>query len=204
MENNEKTLTPEESLLLIKKMIFNSRKNIREGRFYFLLWGWVLILASILDYFLIRYLLWKEVYQGMYIKSLICWGIMIFIGVTIQFIYKARQDKKEVVRTHLDRHFTILWSAAGVAMGLTVLFCFKYDIYPTPFILAITGMVTFVSGMLVKYNPLIFGSIVFVSGSVIALFLGGLPQLLLFAGTVVLGYLVPGYLIRTVNENNHV
>ncbi len=35
----EKSLTPEESLQIIQKSISNSRKNLREGSFYYLLWG---------------------------------------------------------------------------------------------------------------------------------------------------------------------
>ena len=57
MNAMEKTLTPEESLRIIQRSISNSRRNMREGSFYYLLWGWSLILASLANYFLIRYLI---------------------------------------------------------------------------------------------------------------------------------------------------
>ena len=66
----KKTLTPEESLQIIQKSILNSRKNMREGSFYYLLWGWALILASLANYFLIRNFLGKEQYEGIWIRSL--------------------------------------------------------------------------------------------------------------------------------------
>lgn len=59
----EKTLTPEESIQIIQRSISNSRKNMREGSFYYLLWGWALILASLANYFLIRRLITLERYD---------------------------------------------------------------------------------------------------------------------------------------------
>ena len=48
----EKNLTPEESLQIIRKFVVYSRRNLREGSFYYLLWGWALILAGLANYFL--------------------------------------------------------------------------------------------------------------------------------------------------------
>jgi hypothetical protein len=47
---------------------------MREGIFYYLHWGWALILASLANYFLIRQLIRMERYDEIMLKSLLAWG----------------------------------------------------------------------------------------------------------------------------------
>ncbi len=200
----EKTLTPEESLQIIQKSISNSRRNMREGSFYFLLWGWALILASLANYFLIRYLIGKEQYEDIMLMSLLAWGVFIVAAMIIQFIYQARSGKKERVITHLDRYIKIVWIAAGLLMGLMAFLSLKVNAFPTPFILGVTAMATAVSGLMVRFRPLVIGAIVFLTAAVVSSYLSGTEQLLAFAVAMVLGYLIPGYILRTSNSGNDV
>jgi hypothetical protein len=158
----EKTLTPEESLQIIHKSISNSRKNLREGSFYCLLWGWALILASLANYFLIRHLISLERYDDIMLMSMVAWDVFIIAAMIIQFIYQAHPRKTERVVTHLDRYITIVWITAGLLMGLMAFLSLKLDAYPTPFILGVTVM------------------------------------------AMVLGYLIPGYIIRTLKNGSDV
>ena len=200
----EETLTPEESLQIIQKSISNSRKNIREGSFYYLLWGWALILASLANYFLIRYLIRLERYDDIMLRSLLAWGIFILAAMIIQFVYKSRSSKQERVVTHLDRYITIVWVAAGLLMGLMAFLSLKLDAYPTPFILGVTAMATAVSGLMLRFRPLVVGAVVFLSAAVLASYLKGTDQLLVFAVAMALGYLIPGYIIRTSKNGSDV
>ena len=200
----EKTLTPEESLQIIQKSISNSRRNMREGSFYFLLWGWALILASLANYFLIRYLIGKEQYEDIMLMSLLAWGVFIVAAMIIQFIYQTRSGKKERVITHLDRYIKIVWIAAGLLMGLMAFLSLKVNAFPTPFILGVTAMATAVSGLMVRFRPLVIGAIVFLTAAVVSSYLSGTEQLLAFAVAMVLGYLIPGYILRTSNSGNDV
>ena len=200
----EKTLTPEESLRIIQKSISNSRKNMREGSFYYLLWGWALILASLANYFLIRYLIGQEQYDDIMLMSLLAWGVFIIAAMIIQFVYQSRSGKKERVVTHLDRYLTILWVAAGMLMGLMTFLSLKVNAYPTPFILGVTAMATAVSGLMVRFRPLVIGAMVFLAAAVISSFLNGTDQLLVFAVAMLLGYLIPGYIIRSLKNGENV
>jgi hypothetical protein len=204
METNEKTLTPAESLEIISKTILNSRRNLREGSFYYLLWGWIAVLASLSNYLLIWYSLKKEIYSALYIKCMINWGVFVAAGIAIQMIYYVRSARKELVQTYLDRFLMVLWSAAGVVMIIMTFFCYVKSQYPTPHILAIAAMATFVSGMAVKFRPLVAGGILFALASLPCIFIGGLEQLLVFAGVMILGYLVPGYMLKNVKQDNYV
>ena len=200
----EKTLTPEESLQIIQKSISNSRKNIREGSFYYLLWGWALILASLANYFLIRYFIGRERYDEIMLMSLLAWGIFLVAAVIVQFVYQSRKRKKGRVITHLDRYLKVVWITGGILMALMTFLSLKVEAYPTPFILGVTAMATAVSGFAVHFRPLLIGALVFLSAAVFSSFLSGTDQLLVFAVAMVLGYLIPGYIIRSVKNGDHV
>ena len=49
MENSEKQMTPEESLNLIGEVISNTRNNLKTDSFFFLLWGWFITVASLIE-----------------------------------------------------------------------------------------------------------------------------------------------------------
>ncbi len=200
----EKTLTPEESLQIIQKSISNSRKNMREGSFYYLLWGWALILASLANYFLISHLIRLERYDDIMLMSLLAWGVFIIAAVIIQFIYISRTGRKDRVVSHLDRYIMILWIAAGLLMALMAFLSLKLDAYPTPFILGVTAMATAVSGLMVRFRPLVTGAIIFLAAAIISSYLRGTDQLLVFAAAMAVGYLIPGYIIRTSKNGDNV
>jgi MFS family permease len=200
----EKALSPEESLRIIQKSISNSRRNMREGSFYYLLWGWALILSGLANYFLIRYLIRQERYDDIMLLSLLVWGVFILAAIIIQFIYQARSRKIERVVTHLDRYITIIWISAGILMGLMTFLSLKVDAYPTPFILGVTAMATAVSGLVLRFRPLVIGAMIFLAAAVISSFLNGTDQLLVFAVAMLLGYLIPGYIIRSLKNGENV
>jgi len=200
----DKTLSPEESLQIIQKSISNSRKNMREGSFYYLLWGWALILASLANYFLIRNLIIQERYEDIMLMSLLAWGVFLVAAMVIQFVYLTRKGKKGRVITHLDRYIKIIWITAGLLMGLMTYLSLKVNAYPTPFILGVTAMATAVSGLMVRFRPLVLGAVVFLAAALISSFLRGTDQLLVFAVAMVLGYLIPGYIIRSSKNGDNV
>lgn len=97
---------------------------MREGSFYYLLWGWALILASLACYLVIR--------------------------------HYVRIERYEMIQV-----------LCSVIFGGTAL------------------------------SAIIIQSIVFLLASIIAIYLRGDDQLLVFAIAMVLGYLLPGYILRS-------
>jgi hypothetical protein len=200
METNEKTMTPEESIELIRKSIMNSRRNLRENGFYYIFWGWLLTFACLTNYFLIRYLHSREMYDRIFITSTIVWAVFVATGFIIQFIYRSKTGRKTLIITHLDRLITTLWLSAAVVFAFIILFCYFDESYPTPYLLVVTGMVTFISGMVIRFVPLIAGGVLFAVISVVSIFIPALSQLLLVAIALVLGFLIPGFLLKTTKE----
>ena len=122
----------------------------------------------------------------------------------IQFVTISRSRKGERVYTHLDRYIKIVWITAGLLMGLMVFLSFKVGAFPTPFILGVTAMATAVSGLMVRFRPLVIGALVFLVAAIVSIYLKGTEQLLVFAVALVLGYLIPGYILRSSKNGDDV
>ena len=98
----------------------------------------------------------------------------------------------------------IVWVTAGILMGLMAFLSLRIDYFPTPFILGVTAMATAVSGLMIRFRPLVVGAFIFLAAAIISSYLKGTDQLLVFAVAMGLGYLIPGYLIRTIKNGDDV
>jgi len=197
MEAQEKSLSHTESLAIIQNMIATAKNNLTDNGFHFMLWGTLVILASISQYVL------AVVFNYEY--NFIPWYIMPAIGVPAAIIYEIRKKKHEQVKTHFDRIFSILWSAVGISIFLVIFISVKAGMSPIPFILAIVGLGTFVSGNILNFKSLIFGSIVFWIAALGASFVPPVTQLLINGIATFIGYIIPGILLwKNYKAETHV
>ncbi|MCK5170156.1 MAG: hypothetical protein KAQ75_09765 [Bacteroidales bacterium] len=193
METNEKVLKPEESLQIIEKMIQRTKGNLHDSSFYFLLWGWIILIANAGQIILEKFTDCTKPY--------LIW-LIIIPGVIASMIYGFRHGKKNRVSTHLDSLNHMIWIAFFVSYVIVIVFIkeFNYNVAPVIFLLA--GNATFLTGIVIKFKPLILGGIVFWLG-VICLFL--IPEdYVIFISPIVIifGYLVPGYMLKSYFKRN--
>lgn len=186
METSEKNLSHDESFAIIQNMIATAKNNLTDDGFHFLLWGILVIGASFAQYFLA---------VADYEKNYLPWMIMPAIGIPLAFIYEWRKSKHEKVKTHFDKVFGYLWLAVGVTIFLVIFISVKKQLSPIPFILALVGLGTFVSGNILNFKSLILGSIVFWISAVIACFVSPVEQLLVNGIATFIGYIIPGILL---------
>lgn len=193
MEINEKVLKPEESLQIIEKMIQRTKGNLHDSSFYFLLWGWVILIANIGQIILERFTDCTKPY--------LIW-LIIFPAVIANIIYGIRHGKKTRVSTHLDSLNLMIWIAFFISYIIVIVFIREFDYNVAPVIFLLAGNATFLTGIVIKFKPLIWGGIVFWIG-VICLFLipGGYVE---FVSPIVIifGYLVPGYMLKSYSKKN--
>lgn len=183
----DQSLTHEESLQIIQSMINKAKNKITENGFYFLLWGILVIAACIAQYVLIK--------TGYYEKSDLVWMIMPLVGVPISIIYGFKQSKKEKTKSHTDRLYSSLWLAFGITLGVIMFVAISMKVSPIPFILALVGLATFVSGAVYKFIPLILGGIIFWISGIACFYFNGPEQLLIDACATFLGYILPGIIL---------
>jgi hypothetical protein len=192
---NEKKLSPEESLELISKTIAGIKENYKHDNYYFILWGWIVLMASISQFAMLRVLILIKSYEHINLYSFLIWGLLITIGFCLQYYHILRKEPN-IVTGHLGKFFKILWQCSGVAIILAVLFSLKLHVYPNPFVLTIAGLATLISGRLISFKPLIFGGIAFFALGIAASFINNEYQLLIGAAAIVTGYLIPGYMLK--------
>lgn len=190
METNEKELTQEESLRIIHEMISAAKNDVKADSFIFLLWGWLVFVASISQFILV-------VMENEY--NSVPWMLMP-IGGVITAVYSIRRGKKDKTKTNVTESLKYTWIAFGAAM-LIIMFFNSMDMYQVlPCIMVLYGMGLFLSGGAIKFKPLIFGGIFCWICAIAGFEIQNIYQLLILATAVFGGYIIPGYLLQMNNK----
>lgn len=184
----EKELTNEERLVFISEMIGQAKSNFaHRTSFHFLLWGWVTSIANFSHYLLDRF--------DLYDMPFIVWLITI-PAAFISLWYGFRKADKSQVVSHLDKVYSSMWISITVLIIICLIFMGRIGFNHNPFILLFTGLGTFVSGVLMKYKPVMIGGIILWVGACMGLLVSIQDQQLIAGIVVIFGYLIPGYMLK--------
>jgi hypothetical protein len=195
MEHDDLPLSERDSLQLIHKMISTAKHDISENGFLYLLWGWLVLIASLCNYVLLAIV--------HYAHNYLPWAILMPIGGVISWIYGARMEKKAKVKTFVDEFMNISSIAFLVSLFIT-LFAMGPAGGPQavyPFVLVLYGIWLFLSGGVLRFKPLMIGGVINWAAAVAAFYLTFEHQLLVLAGAVLLGYIIPGYMLKASYRN---
>lgn len=189
MNENEKIMTEAESLSIISGMINRAKNRFSETGTLYLLWGWVILVCSITQFVAIQYFNYQKSYQVWFLT----WLVVIY-----QFIYLAKRKKREKVKTYTDEIIGFVWFTFMICIFIMMFILGKQKAYESinPLILVLYGMPTFLSGVILKFKPLIIGGIccwLLAIGSPLVMYQ---YQLLLLACAVIAAWIIPGYLLR--------
>ena len=188
-------LTPEESFSIINKAIANFKLNYKETAKVFLLWGWVLAIASFSNFIIIKILYNREASIGF--LSLCNWAVFLLIGFIIMFFMERKLNKDKKVFSYLESYFKNLWTVTAASFIIATFLCIKLEINPPPIMLLIAGMATTTSGLLIKYRPVIIGGLAFFIFSLAATFVSNEYISLIVFAAIICGYLIPGYSLKS-------
>ena len=191
---NETQLSHAESLQLIADMITKAKRNIaKRGSFYFLLWGWVVLMGNLGHYFIAKF----DLYPAPYVV----W-ILTIPAAIISVWYSIKQKKQATSTSQIDKVYGHLWTAVFVAIVTLLIFMGKLQFNHNAVILLFAGLGTYVSGRVLRFKPLVFGGIALWVGSVIAFNVNPLDSYLVAGIGIILGYLIPGYMLRSAENKN--
>lgn len=188
MKNTE--LSSEESLALIAKSIQQTKTNLNGQRFYYLFWGWAVLITSLTHYLLAV----NETVAAPYLV----WPIMGVVGFVSTLFYGYKHAQKTgYVETHLDRTLKHLWIVIGISLFAVIwIFMQAYQSNPLPMISLFIGIGILVSGLQMRFKPLVIGGIGFFVGAIALVYVTPLEGLLVYDACIILGYLIPGYLLK--------
>jgi len=195
MDTNQETLTPQQSLDIIRQMIEQAQGKVQKNSLYLILWGWVVAGCNFGVYALVRFTDFDYPYS--------LWLLVIPAWI-ITMLHSRKQDRQAGAQSHLDRINMWLWICAGIAIAPIVIFGYKINYNINPLTLNLVAVPTFLTGMIVRFRPLLFGGIsLFVLG-IVSFLVDPVTQHLVAGIAIITGYLVPGYLLKSLRERNHV
>lgn len=187
-----------EALKIIDEMIATAKADINDNGFFYLLWGWVILIGVVSQYIFLYEIQWEYHY--------IVWGICTSFGAIASIVYSYRTRHKAKVKTHFEKMMGYVWGGFGITLFLT-LFSMNANNSPSgvyPLIIALYSMGSFISGGLLKFKPLKVGAIISWGLSLGAMFMDFKYQLLMLALSLIIAYLVPGYMLKSKYNKQHV
>jgi hypothetical protein len=185
--NETENLTPQQSLELITTMINQAKGNLQRSSFHFLLWGWTIMIANLGVYALINF--------SAVTNPFLVFAITIPAAV-VSIIYSVARRKKTGAPTHLDNINKWLWIGFGITCFIMAAFGRQTNWQINPIIITMCAVPTFLSGVMLRFKPLMFGGITFWICGIVSFLAPFEFQFLVGAIAVALGYLVPGYLLK--------
>ncbi len=189
----DKKLTPSDSIRIINEMIETSKGNIQDNANYFIIWGYVVLLACILHFVLLKFTDFEKPY--------LAW-LIVLIGFIPTTIYSKRQIKKNKIFTHIDRINIFLWLTFGISYIIFIAYMSKFNYQIFPFVFLLVGNCVFMSGINLKFKPLIAGGIIYWAGTIVSFYLSLEYLLLLTFILIIIAYLLPGYLLKYKKESD--
>jgi Flp pilus assembly protein TadB len=186
----ERKISEQESLHLIQQMIQVARSDHREKGDGWLIWGWLLFIASVSS----------AVLAYLQVKGVISWiwiGILV-VGIIIYVLFHVMDKRKENVKTYvqelLDRLGTgffislFVIVAAGFIHKTNIGFGYYYILY---------AFWMYIHGSSIRFRPLLIGAYVNWIAAIIIFLLDDFGQIMVVSAIAVLiGYLIPGYLLQ--------
>jgi len=193
MQEHE-NISPQQSLQVIQSMIETARNQISENGHLYLLWGWSVFFASIAQFILWYYFSYEHHY-------------LVWLGMWIVFIYQTiylwKREKKKRIKTYSDELIGYVW-IVFVILGFLIGFLIsrlpsgkEYYVFINPVILALYGMPTFLSGIILRFRPLVIGAVCCWALSIASTFINSQFHLLLIPAAMLAAWIIPGYLLRS-------
>lgn len=186
--SNDQQLTNEKSLEIIQQMINQAKSNISDNGIGWLLWGSMIIAASLSTYIFI------ETDAGQIFLGWNIFGIVTIVLLT----YDIFKPKRKKVRTYIDDLLRLV--DLGFIISLFIII-FSINIAVSPnagfgFFLMLFGFLMLIKGGAVKSRALLIGAVVNWLGA-IAIFVNKefKYDMLIIAGAVLIGYIIPGLLL---------
>ncbi len=191
----EENFSPEQSLQLIRSMISKTRQDMSDNSIYFLVWGWITLVACTGQFVLKNLLHYEEHYQ--------VW-LLVVVGVIFSIYQGIRDGKKRKASTYVGESMKYLWTGMGASFFVLSIILSKLGWGTTvfPFFIMLYGLGTFVSGSFLRFRPLITGGIIAWALAAGAAWAPYDYQMLFAAAAILFSYIIPAYLLRRKNNSS--
>lgn len=185
MEHSE--MTEKQSLALITSMIKEAKGDIGANSIFYLLWGWVTLAACVSQYSLM---------EIDFAHHYIAWVVLMPLAGIVSAIIGNKQKKQEHIGP-IAQAMKYLWTATTFTIIIVMANGFQMQWKSAYMVLlALVGLATFVSGSMLKFTPLKIGGYFAWAMAGAALYVPLQYTVALIGLTMIVSYLVPGYLLK--------
>lgn len=188
----EENFTAQESLQVIQSMIDKTRQQLSDQSPFFLLWGWCTFAGCIGQFLLKVYFNYEHHYFVWFIN----------IPCTIVWLYLVRKNRRKLkAKTYVNVSMGYLWTGIAISIFvLSLLFIVVGYQYCFPFFMLFYGLGTFVSGKILQFFPFVLGGMISWCLAAISIWFSFDYQTLFAAASILLSYIIPGYLIARTQK----
>jgi len=188
--DSEIKMSESESMELITSMINKAKNYYGETGLFYLIWGWLILFCCLTQFVSIYFF---QSAKGNYVWLLI-YAVLIF-----QIIYIRRAKKFRRTKTYTRDINSYVWISFFICLMLIMFICISFKRYEliNPLLLVLYGVPTFLSGIIIKFKPLIFGGIFCWIMALISPFVNTDYHALLIAAAVIAAWIIPGHLLRS-------
>jgi len=193
METTENDFSPQQSLALIESMINRAKDKFAEDGSMYLFWGWLVFTCSLFQFILLHIL--------EYPKHYLVW-LATLPAFVYQFFYIRKKRKQQTVTTYTDYIIGYIWLTFCVVMlliGFLIGFLTGGDYYYhiIPLLLAVYGVPVFLTGIIVRFRPLVTGGIACWVLCIASTFIKNYDyQFLMLPAAMLAAWIIPGYRLR--------
>ena len=191
MNSDEKNLTHLESLQVITDAIGRTKDNFRENSFYFMLWGWLVAIASF-SFFILQYAGFDFYFLP--------FPVLATIGIIVTILRYTKQKSIAPTESYLTYFLSRLWLVLGISFITVVFINVSQGSTPFTYTLIIAAIGTLVSGLVMQFTPMVVGGIIFLVSAIVSIFTPEEYRVLLHGVAIITGYLIPGYLLKASNK----
>ncbi len=184
---NDKIFNSEQSLELIHRMIKTAQHDLEDDSFYFLLWGWAVFAACTTNFVLLKV---DSTYP------FIAWTILMPLAGIVTAIYSSKRAKKVKVKSYVDSLMKYVLVSFLVSLFIVLFFMSKLGLNTYPMVMIVYGFWLFISGGALDFRPLKIGGAINWLLATFAFFVGFEQQLIILAIAVLLGYIIPGHMLK--------
>ena len=201
----EKQISEHEGLLLIQQMINAAKKEQKDDGKGWIIWGWMLFLASVLTVLNMRF----KWFQTFFFWNF--FGVITLVALAYQTVSYLFFQKTERVRTYTKDLFQRLNTGFFISL-MFIIVAINVNISPAigfSLLISLYAFWILIYGSALNFRPSIIAAYLTWGIGFVSLFMKGFEQvMLLHAAAVLVGYIIPGHIanneFRKLHQRNKV
>jgi hypothetical protein len=188
----ENTFTEDEGLVLIQQMINAAKQEQKDDGKGWIIWGWIIFLASILTYFNLKFEWFSPFFFWNVFGAI---TILLLVIRSVRYFFIRSVSK---VTTYTNALFQKLNSGFFISLMLIIVSMNTGGVHPTKgfaLLLGLYGFWILIYGAVLNFRPSIIGAYITWVFAFVSLFVPSFDwTMLLHAVAVLCGYIIPGHI----------